>query len=303
MHTKDTGPTSDVGHDRVDCGIDDKQTGAADGVQAPSLPTSARLPINRCNLPAVILGGLTFQRHPSALIIDGVRALHGDLFPLLGALDDPAARAALFMDYMTVYFRLESLEDAGWNEDSRHKRHKADYLRMARGWHFDPNGREGAVLKSWVESRFGLLPRYHNGPLQDKGGEAYCGYLEARASGLYNTNALESQLDLLYTYCQEELARRFPDRTHMRLYRGVNRLDEHEVLEKTGRRECIVLLNNLNSFTACRERADEFGDYILEADVPVSKIFFFTRLLPGMLKGENEYVVIGGVHEVTMSLM
>lgn len=300
MDTKDPGPTSDVGHDRVDCGIDDKQTGAMGGLQTPSLPVSARLPINRCNLPAVILGSLTFQRHPAALIIDGVEVLHRELFSLLGALGSPQARAQLFIDYMTVYFRLATLEDAGWNKDSRHKRHNADYIRMARGWHFDPNGREGAVLKSWVESRFGLLPRYHNGPLQDKDGDAYGGYLEARASGLYNTNALEAQLDLLYVYCQEELARQFPERKHMRLYRGVNRLDEHEVLEKTGRREYTVLLNNLNSFTACRERADEFGDYILEADVPLAKIFFFTRLLPGMLKGEDEYVVIGGVYEVKM---
>ena len=303
MGTKDIGPTSDVGHKRVDCGIDDKQAASTDGVQAPSLPVSARLPINRCNLPAVILGSLTFQRHPAALIIDGVEVLHRELFSLLGALDDPRARAQLFSDYMTVYFRLESLEDAGWDKGSRHKRHKADYLRMARGWHFDPDGREGAVLKSWVESRFGLLPRYHNGSLQDKDADAYNGYLEARASGLYNTNALESQLDLLYVYCQEELARQFPDQSHIRLYRGVNRLDEHEVLEKTGRRECTVLLNNLNSFTAFRERADEFGDYILEARVPLAKIFFFSRLLPGMLKGEDEYVVIGGVYEVKMSFI
>jgi len=303
LNTKDTDLTSYVGQNRVDCGIDNKQVGATGGVQPPSLPASARVPINRCNLPAVILGSLTFQRHPTALIIDGVQALHRELFPLLDALDDPAARARLFTDYMTVHFRLDSLEDAGWNKDSRHKRHKADYLRMARGWHFDPNSREGAVLKGWVESRFGLLPRYHNGPLQDSDGDAYRGYLEARATGLYSTNALEAQLDLLYTYCQEELTRQFADRKHLRLYRGVNRLDEYEVLEKTGRRECIVLLNNLNSFTACRERADEFGDYILEADVPLSKIFFFTRLLPDMLKGEDEYVVIGGVYEVKMSLM
>ncbi len=303
MNSKDTDPASHVRQNDVDCGVDNKRVGTTCDAQPPSLPAAARVPINRCNLPAVILGSLTFQRHPTALMIDGVQALHRELFPLLDALNEPAARARLFTDYMTVHFRLDSLEDAGWNKDSRHKRHKADYLRMARGWHFDPNSREGAVLKGWVESRFGLLPRYHNGPLQDSGGDAYRSYLEARATGLYSTNALEAQLDLLYTYCQEELARQFTNQKHLRLYRGVNRLDEHEVLEKTGRRECIVLLNNLNSFTACRERADEFGDYILEADVPLSKIFFFTRLLPGMLKGEDEYVVIGGVYEVKMSLM
>lgn len=303
MHTKDTEPMSYVGQNRVDCGIDNKRADTTADVQPPSLPASARMPINRCNLPAVILGSLTFQRHPVALLNDGVEALHRELFLRLEALDDPAARARQFADYMTVHFRLDSLEDAGWHKDLRHKRHRADYLRMARGWHFDPNSREGAVLKGWVESRFGLRARYHNGPLQDPESEACRAYLEARASGLYNTNALEAQLDLLYLYCQEELTRQYPDRKHLHLYRGVNRLDEHELLARTGRRECIVLLNNLNSFTTCRERAEEFGDYIMATDVPLAKIFFFSRLLPGMLRGEDEYVVIGGVYEVKMSHM
>ena len=59
-----------------------------------------------------------------------------------------------------------------------------------------------------------------------------------------------------------------------------------------------MLLNNLNSFTLNRERADEFGDYILEVQVPLPKVFFYNRLLPGMLKGEDELVVVGGVYEV-----
>jgi NAD+--dinitrogen-reductase ADP-D-ribosyltransferase len=35
------------------------------------------------------------------------------------------------------------------------------------------------------------------------------------------------------------------------------------VLERGGDGRYRVLLNNLNSFTSVRERADEFGDYIL----------------------------------------
>jgi len=35
----------------------------------------------------------------------------------------------------------------------------------------------------------------------------------------------------------------------------------------------------------------------------VAKIFFYNHLLPGLLKGEEEYVVIGGVYEVALSLM
>jgi len=43
---------------------------------SPSLPRSARLPINRCNLPVAILGSLTYLRHPVPLELDGVAELH-----------------------------------------------------------------------------------------------------------------------------------------------------------------------------------------------------------------------------------
>jgi NAD+--dinitrogen-reductase ADP-D-ribosyltransferase len=48
-----------------------------------SLPGSARLPINRCNLPASILGSLSYQRHPVPLKLDGVEELHRSLFAAL----------------------------------------------------------------------------------------------------------------------------------------------------------------------------------------------------------------------------
>ncbi len=35
--------------------------------------------------------------------------------------------------------------------------------------------------------------------------------------------------------------------------------------------------------------------------MPLPKIFFYNSLLPGMLKGEDEVVVIGGVYEVVIS--
>jgi NAD+--dinitrogen-reductase ADP-D-ribosyltransferase len=284
----------------------------------PSLPANARLPLNRCNLPAVILGGLTYQAHPVALEIDGIRAFHQDLFRLLAPIDHARERAERFVDYMAAHFCLDDLEAAGLAKERVKKyRRNANYLRMVRGWAFDADGREGAVLKHWVETRFGLLARHHGGPL-DGDNDAYQRYLAQGAQGLYATNALEAQLDLLYTYCQYELVRQHPEETHLRLYRGINRIGEHEVLDadaeigamsgagvaRTGlggwRR---VLLNNLNSFTGDRERACEFGDYILEVEVPLPKVFFYNSLLPGMLKGEEEWVVIGGVYEVRMSCL
>jgi NAD+--dinitrogen-reductase ADP-D-ribosyltransferase len=267
-----------------------------------TLPRTALLPINRCNLPAVILGGLTYQDHPVPLEIDGVRHLHRDLFEMLAPIPLHHTRAERFVDYISVHFCLDDLEEAGLSPGRVKKsRRNANYLRMVRGWSFDSDSREGAVLKHWVETRFGLLARHHGGPLDGRDSDAYHNYIVEGAKGLYATNALEAQLDLLYTYCQYELVRHHPDETHLTLYRGINRIDEHEILERGGERRYRVLLNNLNSFTSDRERACEFGDYILETQVPLPKVLFYNQLLPGLLKGEDENVVIGGVYEVGIS--
>lgn len=265
-----------------------------------TLPRYARLPINRCNVPAVILGSVTFQRFPSPLQLDGIAELHADLFRRLDALDDQAARATAFRDYLAVHFCLDELEKAGLSERSK-KRANANWMRVLRGWSFDSDGREGAILKGWVESRFGLLPRFHGEPLRDFSGAAYFRYQEMRSAGLYGTNALEGQLDLVYAYSQYEFSRGQPTATPSRieLYRGINRLAEHETLTGSKRRQ-IVLFNNLVSFTSSRERASEFGDYILTALVPTPKIFFNCGLLPGVLKGEDEFLVIGGVYDIAI---
>jgi NAD+--dinitrogen-reductase ADP-D-ribosyltransferase len=263
----------------------------------PSLPAYARLPINRCNLPPVILGSLSYQRHPVPLALDGVRQLHKQLFDLLDGLATHEERARRFMDYMVVQFRLHHLEEAGLEADGA--RGKANYLRLIRGWLFNPDGREAAVLKGWVESRFGLLPRHHQGPLLNYHNRAYQAYLAARAEGLYGTNALESQLDLLYSYCQYELARQYAPEERLHLYRGINRLDSFDILAQADRHHATVLLNNLNSFSRNEERAGEFGDILMEADIPWQKVVYHSQLFPGMTIGEDEYMVIGGVYEVS----
>jgi len=273
------------------------QTGATH--KGPSLPRDARLPINRCNLPAVVLGGLTYQQHPSPLLIDGVAELHADLFRRLAAVG-PEARGEVFRDYLTVRFQLEWLEEMGYTGRAK-GRAKANYIRMIRGWSFDSDSREGAVLKGWVESRFGLTPRYHGQPLRDPSDEAYLRYQEMRSHGLYGTNALESQFDLVYTFCQYELALRHGGARHVTLYRGTNRMADHEVLVKGQGGRHVILLNNLSSFTCSRERACEFGDYILSVEVPLTKIFFHCGLLPGILQGEDEFLVIGGAVDVGLS--
>lgn len=290
------------GGDPPACDNDPDPCRASDKGMAPVLPRSARLPINRCSLPAVILGSLTYQKHPAPLELDGVAELHRDLFRRLEGVADPARRAAIFADYVTVHFRLEHPEEAGLSAGGR-GRAKANYIRMIRGWSFNSDSREGAVLKGWVESRFGLIPRFHGEVLHDPAGEAYRRYLEMRSQGLYGTNALEAQFDLVYAYCQYELARRHPGKQHLTLYRGINRMGEHEVIAHRAEGRCLLLLNNLNSFTGSRERATEFGDVILTAAVPLTKIFFHCGLLPGVLRGEDEFLAIGGVYEVALSTL
>ncbi len=263
-----------------------------------ALPKDARLPINHCSLPASILGSLSYQRHPVPLALDGVVELHKALFKRMDEESDPAERGGLFLRLMAAEFSLDHPEEAGFSRTSPRARARANYLRMVRGWAFDADGIEGAVLKGWVESRFGLLPRHHGGPIRDLSGETYRRYLEQRSKGLYGTNSMEAQLDLLYTYCQYELGRQRPGQTHIELYRGVNQLADHEVLSEMQQGRGVILMNSLTSFTPSRERADEFGDLVLCVQIPLAKIFFFQKLLPDMLKGEEEYVAIGGVYEV-----
>jgi NAD+--dinitrogen-reductase ADP-D-ribosyltransferase len=271
--------------------------------QKPQLPAWARMPINRCNLPAVILGSLTFQAHPVSLYLDGVREFHKALFEKLNKINDREQRAAHFMDYMTVQFRLHQMEDAGLSEGDENKRIKADYLHVLRGWLFDSDSRDGATLKGWAESRFGLRTRFHKGNFGDYTGVEYQRYLQECTRGLYATNALEAQLDLLYTFCQYELSLQMKNVQHMMLYRGVNNLDQFDILQVQEKGHRVMVLNNLNSFTRNRERADEFGDHILEVNTPRQKILFYPDLLPGKFKGEEEVIVLGGSYEALIDAM
>lgn len=277
----------------------DKQPNT-DSVTAPTLPRGAYLPINRCNLPAVILGSLTFQHYPERLHIDGVEVLHRDLFRRLDAIRDAGNRAQQFIDYMDVHFRLHNPAEAGLTDKARIDRSNADYQRLLRGWAFDAEARDGAVMKGWVETRFGLVPRYHKVRIRGTDDPNYLAYQHAVAEGLYNTNALESQLDLLYTYCQYELHRQHPERGHLTLYRGSNAVETVEVnTGDEGSNSTALLPNNLNSFSCSMERASEFGDSVYRIEVPLSKVVFYSELLPRYLKAENEFIVIGGVYAGT----
>ncbi len=253
--------------------------------------------LNHCNLPPWAIASRLYNGNPQPIEIQGVRCSGKPLFTKLESVFDPLERGQIFHDFMDVRFQLHQWESQ--TSRSSRKALKNSYLRFLRGWLFDSNSIEGAVLKGWVESRLGLPPLFHHEPIEDIHSEAYFLYTVERMKGSARTSAILRQLDLLYEFVQYELRRRYPDETHMTLYRGINDFSEHQVLEQTGKYDYLLRLNNLNSFTDDFEKAWEFGSRVIKAEVPLTKIFFFSGLLPkSLLKGEGEQLVIGGEYEV-----
>ena len=268
----------------------------------PRFPLHAGTSINRCNLPVEVLGDLSFQNNPKPLCIDGVAQLHQRFFALLDTEADAEGRSLWFTQYMKAHFRLDALDEAGFDLAMSVDRSRVNYLRVLRGWFFDSDSMEGAIIKAWVESRFGLHPRYHKGSIRSIEDKTYADFVTQSTRGLYNTNALEAQLDLLYSYCQYELTRRFQGRNSLILYRGQNHLQALEQMEVTPENSNheTLLLNNISSFTSDPARAGEFGDVVISAEVPHAKLMFFRGLMPGIMAGESEYAVIGGIYQVSV---
>ena len=268
--------------------------------QTYSIPGYATLPINRCNLPAKIVGGITYQEQPSPIQIDGVLPTHQILFDELRKIENSNDRRQFFLRYMDDYFSLTNGYNAENSTPLACDRSRAHFLTLLRGWFFNTEGREAAILKGWVESRFGLIPRFHRGKILAAEDETYSRYMIQRCAGLYNTNALEAQVDLLYSYCQYEISLQFPNTTHIELFRGVNDFTSHEILDENKNHNVVLLLNNLNSFSQNKLTASEFGDTVYAAKIPLSKVLFFSNLLPTIASSEFEVSVIGGLSRVTI---
>ncbi len=252
--------------------------------------------LNLCDLPAWVLASREYSESPVPLVIQGATAADRRFFEQLDATPEPADRAKVFEDYMTVKFYLYQ-----WREESEGARRaiKNSYVRFIRGWGVDSNAPEAAVLKGWVESRFGIPPTFHKMPLGRATEDDYSPYDIDRTRGIARTNSIYGQFDLLYAFCQYELKRTLGSEMHRTLYRGVNDAHEHEVTERVDRRQYYVRLNNLSSFTSEMERAWEFGTTVWKVRVPIPKILYFADLLPSVpLAGENEFLVIGGEYRV-----
>ena len=251
---------------------------------------------NNCNLPPWVIASRHFNVNPHQLEIQGVKEGNRFLFEKLAGLKSHEERAIIFNDYMSVKFQLHNWQD---QTDTARKSIKNSYLRYLRGWMMDSNSIEGAVLKRWVESRMGIVPSFHRVRINGIHSEAYFDYSVDVMKGSARTNAIQSQLDILYEYCQFELSRKHPMTPIIPLYRGTYDASEHDVIEQIDRRSQIVRLNNLVSFTSDEERAWEFGSTVWEVHVPLCKIFFYSDLLPSsIMKGEGECLVIGGEYQV-----
>lgn len=270
-------------------------------------PRSIGHSTNLVGLPTDLLASAAYNDHPVPLRISGVREMNRSLFEMLSQAPDLADAGIAFASYMMAMFGLdpEQQEVPPEGRGTPPRRWRSSFLRLIKGWGFDSNGPEGAVLKGWVESRFGICPTFHKAIIARVSDQAWATYVQEKMSSRFHNNAIYTQLDLVYEFCQWALAgMAAPGATHLTLYRGINDFDEHPIVERANKRHAVVRLNNLASFSCDRGIADCFGDIILTAQVPVSKIAFFNTLLASHpLKGEGEYLVIGGDYRVTATYL
>jgi NAD+---dinitrogen-reductase ADP-D-ribosyltransferase len=260
---------------------------------------------NLVGLPAGLIASVEFNAHPQTLRIAGAQETHRGLFRLLDESTSHEDAAEKFRRYMDIVFHLKATEYEITHAKKR--RFRPSYLKLMQGWGFDSNSPQGAVLKGWVESRFGLTPTYHKAPLQQFPSKAWIEYLEEKYTSRFHNNSIHMQLDLLYEYCQFVLNRFGSVLTHanhdwVTLWRGINLYEEPTLQSGLKNGECVLQLNNLVSFTTSRERAEEFGDWILETQVPKVKLLFFPGLLLNHpLSGEGEVLALGGNYKLKAS--
>ena len=161
---------------------------------------------NLCDLPAWYIGSLAFNETPQRFEIQGVKASSRWLFERLDAVDEPDERTRLFNEHITAKFHLYELDRDHTHGAKRSLRNT--YVRYLRGWGVDSNSIEGAVLKAWVESRIGLRPTFHRGKVTADDTDGQLAFATDRMKGLAGSNAIDSQLDLVFEFCQSEARRR-----------------------------------------------------------------------------------------------
>jgi len=264
---------------------------------------------NLVGVPARLLASTVFNANPVPLAIAGTRESHLGLFALLERSQDVTEAHEMFEHYMAIAFGLrkpdaDELRSMGASEQ---RRWHSSWRKLLQGWGMDSNGVAGAVLKGWVESRFGLVPSFHKEPLARFPSKPWVNYLQEKASSRHNNNNIHQQLDLLYEFCQWTLRRmqaadHAEPTQHLQLWRGSNRCEEQLITGRLQNRRCTMRLNNLVSFSLSPEDASCFGDWVFEVQVPKCKVLVFPGLLPGqVLQGEQEVLALGGNYDVMAS--
>lgn len=246
-----------------------------------------------------LLGSTAFNDHPLPLSIGGARQASRGLFALLDRCQSREQATEIFTHYMDIAFDLLPSGANGL-------RRRSSYLGLLQGWGLDASSTAGAILKGWVESRFGLVPVFHRGPLLRFPSPAWIGYLEDKAASRHHNNNIQQQLDLLFEFCQWSLQRfgapgQALGATHLVLWRGCNQIEAQSIERRgPGRRlggPSLLRLNNIVSFTLSADDADCFGDRVFSVRMPLVKILLYPGLLP-LLRGENEVLALGGDYEV-----
>jgi NAD+--dinitrogen-reductase ADP-D-ribosyltransferase len=265
---------------------------------------------NLVGVPTPVLASAEFNAHPVALRIAGVREAQPGLFALLERSTDLTEAREVFVHYLAIAFGLRppgADERAGLGAaEQRHWR--SSWRKLLQGWGMDANGPAGAVLKGWVESRFGMVPLFHKAPLGRFPSPAWVGYLEEKSASRFHNNCIHQQLDLLYEFCQWAQQRHaLPSggghsATHVQLWRGSTRCEEQLVQGLLRERRCRMRFNSIASFSLSRDEASCFGDWVFRVQVPRSKLLLLPGLLPGqVLQGEQEVLALGGEYEVEAS--
>jgi NAD+--dinitrogen-reductase ADP-D-ribosyltransferase len=287
---------------------------------------------NLVGVPAWVLASTEFNAHPIALSIAGTRAAHPGLFSLLDRCSALSDASVVLVHYLDIAFglRAPAAHEAAALDLAERRRWRSSWRKLLQAWGMDNASPAGAVLKGWVESRFGLVPTHHRQPLRRFPAPAWVTYIEEKSCSRLHNNHIHQQLDLLYEFCQWALMRfGLPGHAaagaqHVRLWRGSTRCDEQLVAGRLsvprsernaslpkGRdrvwggpalghgRHCTVRLNNLVSFSLSADDAGCFGDWVFETLVPTCKLLVFPGLLQGqLLQGEQEVLALGGDYEV-----
>jgi len=132
--------------------------------------------------PSEWLASCAFNEAPVPLHIWGVREMNPSLFSMLERAGDLAEAGEAFFCYMMAMFGLDPEQRDAASGGKR--RYRSSFRRLIEGWGFDSNGPEGAVLKGWVESRFGICPSFHKEIIERVSSRAWAAYVEEKMSSL-----------------------------------------------------------------------------------------------------------------------